>query len=66
MSKAVPWYDDVVTASPIKREGAFWHIPTEPGLGIEVNEKEAGKHPYKDDVLHSASAVLDDGTITNW
>jgi len=66
MSKAVPWYDDVVTASPIKREGSFWSLPTEPGLGIEVDEKEAAKHPYKDDVLHSASALLGDGTVTNW
>lgn len=66
MSKAVPWYEDVVISSPIRRNGAFWEIPTEPGLGIEVNEKEAAKHPYKDEVLHSASAVLDDGTITNW
>lgn len=66
MSKAVPWYEDVVTASPIRRNGAFWEIPTAPGLGVEVNEKEAAKHPYKDEVLHSASAVLDDGTITNW
>lgn len=66
MSKAVPWYEDVVISSPIRRKGAFWEIPTEPGLGVEVNEKEAAKHPYKDEVLHSASAVLDDGTITNW
>ncbi len=66
MSKAVPWYEDVVISSPIRRNGAFWEIPTEPGLGVEVNEKEAAKHPYKDEVLHSASAVLDDGTITNW
>lgn len=66
MSKAVPWYDDVVISSPIHRKGAFWEIPTASGLGVEVNEKEAAKHPYKDEVLHSASAVLDDGTITNW
>lgn len=66
MSKAVPWYEDVVTATPISRNGSFWNIPETPGLGVDVNEKEAAKHPYKDDVLHSASAVLNDGTITNW
>ncbi len=66
MSRAVPWYEDVVTRSPIRRNGSYWEIPTEPGFGVEVNEKEAAKHPYKPDVLHSESAVLDDGTITNW
>lgn len=66
MSKAVPWYDDVVSQSPIVREGAWWKIPTEPGFGIEVNEKEALRHPYKEEVLHSATAVLEDGSVTNW
>jgi len=66
MSKAVEWYDDIVTKSPIRRNGSFWEIPETPGLGVEVNEKEVAKHPYKEDILHSASAVLPDGTITNW
>lgn len=66
MSRAVPWYEDVVTKSPIKRNGSYWEIPMTVGLGVEVDEKEAARHPYKDDVLHSASALLSDGTITNW
>ncbi len=66
MSRAVPWYEDVVTKSPIRRDGTYWEIPTEPGFGVEVNEKEAAKHPYKPDVLHSATALLSDGTIANW
>lgn len=66
MSGAVPWYDDVVTRSPIRREGHYWEIPTEPGLGVDVDEREAAKHPFKPEVLHSASAVLEDGTPANW
>ncbi|MEA4872845.1 MAG: enolase C-terminal domain-like protein [Synergistaceae bacterium] len=66
MSRAVPWYEDIVTKSPIKRNGSYWEIPMTVGLGVEVDEKEAARHPYKDDVLHSASALLSDGTITNW
>ncbi len=66
MSRAVPWYEDIVTKSPIKRDGSYWEIPMTVGLGVEVDEKEAARHPYKDDVLHSASALLSDGTITNW
>lgn len=66
MSKAVPWYDDVVSKSPIARDGAWWRVPDCVGLGIEVNENEARKHPYKEEVLHSANAVLEDGSVTNW
>lgn len=65
MSGAVPWYHDVVS-TPICRKGNSWEVPTAPGLGVEVNEKEAAKHPFVPEVMHSCTAVLDDGTITNW
>ncbi|MCW2779771.1 MAG: 2-oxo-3-deoxygalactonate 6-phosphate aldolase [Marmoricola sp.] len=65
MSGAVPWYDDVVS-TPMIREGSYWQVPTAPGLGVEINELEAAKHPYKPEVMHSRSAVLADGTIANW
>ncbi|MGH3757459.1 enolase C-terminal domain-like protein [Actinophytocola sp.] len=66
MSGAVPWYHDVVSATPITRSGGYWEIPTAPGLGIEIDESEAAKHPYAPEVVHSRSAVLADGTIANW
>jgi galactonate dehydratase len=65
MSGAVPWYDDVVS-TPMKRVGNAWEIPYAPGLGVEVNEKEAAKHPFKAEVLHTLSAVLPDGTVVDW
>jgi galactonate dehydratase len=65
MSGAVPWYDDVVS-TPMKRSGSAWAIPTEPGLGVEINEREAAKHPFKPEVIHTLSAVLPDGTIADW
>lgn len=66
MSGAVPWYRDVVRNSPVNRSGSHWEIPNEPGLGIEIDEIEAAKHPYAPEEMHSTSAVLDDGTIANW
>jgi len=66
MSGAVPWYDDVVTATPVRREGSYWQVPTAPGLGVEVDEEEAAKHPYKPELMQTAAAVLDDGTVANW
>ncbi len=65
MSGAVPWYDDVV-ATPMRRVGNAWQVPDSPGLGVEINEREAARHPFKQEVMHAAGAVLDDGTIVDW
>jgi galactonate dehydratase len=65
MSGAVPWYDDVVT-TPMRRTGSYWAVPDQPGLGVEINEKEAAKHPFKQEVIHTEGAVLEDGTIVDW
>ncbi|ANN80484.1 D-galactonate dehydratase [Bordetella flabilis] len=65
MSGAVPWYDDVVQ-TPLKRIGTYWEVPHAPGLGVEINEKEAARHPFKQEVMHATGAVLDDGTIVDW
>jgi galactonate dehydratase len=65
MSGAVSWYDDVVR-TPMRRVGSHWQVPTEPGLGVEVDEREAAKHPYRPEVPHSGSAVLADGTVVDW
>lgn len=65
MSGAVSWFDDVVH-TPMKRVGSHWQVPTAPGLGVEVDEAEAAKHPYQPEVPHSSSAVLADGTVVDW
>jgi galactonate dehydratase len=65
MSGAVPWYDDVVS-TPMKRDGSFWAVPYAPGLGVEINEKEAAKHPFEQEVIHTRNAVLPDGTVVDW
>jgi galactonate dehydratase len=65
MSGAVSWYDDVVR-TPMRRTGSHWAVPTEPGLGVEVDEREAAKHPFRPEVVHSSSAVLADGSVVDW
>jgi galactonate dehydratase len=65
MSGAVSWYDDVVD-TPMRRTGSHWAVPTTPGLGVEVDEREAAKHPYQPEVPHSSAAVLADGTVVDW
>jgi galactonate dehydratase len=41
-------------------------VPEAPGLGVEINEQEAAKHPFEQEVIHTRSAVLSDGTIVDW
>lgn len=65
MSGAVPWFDSVVQG-PIHRDGDAWLVPEAPGLGVEVNEAEAARHPFAPEVLHAVHAVLPDGTIVDW
>lgn len=58
----VPWRDDVVGGGLPVVDG---HIlpPAEPGLGISVDEEEAAKHPFQQEVLmqwwHGDGAVAD-------
>lgn len=65
MPGSVPWYHDVVR-QPVQREGGFWPVPELPGFGVEVDEEEAAKHPFQQEVLHTQNAVLEDGTVVDW
>jgi galactonate dehydratase len=65
MNGAVPWYHEVIS-SPIRTEGGYWMLPTLPGLGIEVNEAVARRHPFKQEEFHTVHAKLADGTVVDW
>jgi galactonate dehydratase len=66
MDQSVPWYNDVISTSPIERKGNSWEIPSKAGLGIEVNEKEASKYPFKQEIIPTTDAYLEDGTVVDW
>ena len=34
--------------------------------GIEVNEKEAEKYPFKQEIMPTTDAYLNDGTVVDW
>jgi len=55
-----------VVQGPIKMIDGFWQIPTEPGLGVKVNEKECARHAYEPEIPHPTNAVLEDGTVVDW
>ncbi|MFO1055351.1 MAG: galactonate dehydratase [Dongiaceae bacterium] len=65
MTGAVPWYDEVAE-TVIRRVDGAWQIPDKPGLGVEVNEKVAARHPFRQEIFHTLHAVLEDGTIVDW
>jgi galactonate dehydratase len=60
----VPWRWDVVQSS-LRTENGYW-LPTEaPGLGVEVNEKEAARHPFVQETLQSV-VYTPDGAVLDW
>ena len=59
----VPWRNDVVT-EPIAMESGVAHAPTAPGLGLEINEKEAAKHPFAAEV--TMPYFHRDGSVADW
>ncbi len=41
-----------VLVRPIRWEAGYVIPPTEPGLGVELNEEVIARHPYRDHSLH--------------
>ena len=59
----VPWRNDILVA-PSDRTGGVCHRPPAPGLGIEVNEKEAAKHPFQPEII--TAQFHRDGSVGDW
>jgi galactonate dehydratase len=59
----VPWRYEVVDSELALVDG-YVSPPTRPGIGIEVNEKEAAKHPFQPEIpmrfFHA------DGSVADW
>jgi galactonate dehydratase len=65
MLSDVPWRWDVVKQDMQSKDG-YWLPNDQPGLGIEVDEKVAAKHPFKQEVLHTLTANAPDGAVLDW
>ena len=61
--KDVPWRHDVVT-EPIDMDRGVSRVPTASGLGIDINEKEAAKHPFQPEV--TMAYFHKDGSVADW
>jgi galactonate dehydratase len=60
----VPWRFEVVETE-MRREAGHWLPLDAPGLGIEVNEQEAAKHPFEQETLQQM-VFHDDGSVAEW
>lgn len=59
----VPWRNDIVL-DPLTLERGLARTPTAPGLGIEINEKEAARHPFAPE--GTMPFFHRDGSVADW
>ena len=60
----VPWRWEVVE-SHLRTESGYWLSTGAPGLGIEVNEAAAARHPFVQEPLQSV-VYAHDGAVLDW
>jgi galactonate dehydratase len=65
MLSDVPWRWDVVKHD-LKTEGGYWLPCDKPGLGVEVHEEAAKKHPFQQEVIHAMTVRAKDNAILDW
>jgi galactonate dehydratase len=61
----VPWRWEVVQHSLETKDG-YWQLCDRPGLGIEVNEGQAARHPFEEETIHSTTIRAADGAVLDW
>ncbi|MFP5204956.1 MAG: galactonate dehydratase [Acidobacteriota bacterium] len=61
----VPWRWEVVEQQ-LESKAGYWMPSDAPGLGIQVNEAAAARHPFVQEVIHSTRIRAHDGAILDW
>jgi galactonate dehydratase len=65
VTEDVPWREEVVdTAHGVLREGRIVRPSGRPGLGVEVNEAAAARHPFQQESLQRV--YYRDGSVGDW
>jgi len=65
MQEDVPWRWEVVRHSLHTHEG-YWLPTEEPGLGVEVDEAAAAKHPFRQEVTPASHVRAADGAVLDF
>ena len=63
MRSDVPWRDEIVRGVP-EIVGGYVLPPTVPGIGVEIDEKAAARHPFE--VVKPVQWYHDDGSVADW
>ena len=63
ISSDVPWRSEVVRTSHRLVDGAYV-VPTAPGLGVEVDERAAARHPWQPELMQRY--FHPDGAVADW
>jgi len=53
-----------VVVEPLRRDGGYLIVPDKPGIGVELNEENLGKYPYRATEIHGV--YREDGSVTDW
>jgi galactonate dehydratase len=59
----VPWRNDILI-EPLDVDKGVVSAPAKPGLGIDINEAEAAKHPWQPEV--TMECFHKDGSVADW
>ena len=57
------WIQDLFYGGAVKVKDGFADLPDRPGLGVDLDEKVAAKHPYKP--VNRPNYVFSDGRVTD-
>jgi galactonate dehydratase len=63
MRSDVSWRNDVFQGVPEIKDG-YIYPPSKPGIGVEMNEKEAEKHPFMGGA--PVQWFHPDGSVADW
>jgi galactonate dehydratase len=63
MRQDVPWRDEVVR-DPVTVVDGFAVAPDKPGIGVEVDERAAARHPFQQEEIERY--FHDDGSVADW
>ena len=63
MRSDVPWRNEVFHGVPEIKNG-YIYAPEKPGIGVEINEKEAQKHPFAGG--QPVQWFHADGSVADW
>lgn len=63
MRSDVPWRDEVVDA-PIEIRNGYAQLTSRPGIGVEIDERAAARHPYEPEPV--VRWFHEDGSVADW